>query len=137
MNTQGFILFIFSICAAGILILIYPKYLHRYFQKYLIVLILGAITLAYVFFGRFLPIFIELIDPKNAPDPKIQTRVSNMLSLDMCPFMALCFPLLMILDKKRKYLIIMAPFAFFGGAISIFGASFSDFEHGLNPASIT
>jgi hypothetical protein len=46
-------------------------------------------------------------------------------------------PIMMIFDRKRRYITIIAPFAFFGGLISIFGTSFNNFENGVNSASLT
>jgi hypothetical protein len=47
--------------------------------------------------------------------------VSRGLLLDLCPFCAIALPTLMIIDPSRKTLRIIAPFAIFGGLITLFG----------------
>lgn len=47
--------------------------------------------------------------------------VSKAFLLDMCPFMCLCLALSFIVDKHKKAIKVIAPWAIFGGAITLFG----------------
>jgi hypothetical protein len=63
------------------------------------------------------------------------TVVSKGMLLDLCPFVAIAMPVLMIVDPSRKLLTIIAPYAIFGGMITLFGELiFTDEDPSLNAA---
>lgn len=73
---------------------------------------IGIIILAYVISFRFYD------DWKNF-DTTNNISISKALLLDICPFCAFALPLAMVLDPTRNVAKVIAPFAIFGGWITI------------------
>jgi hypothetical protein len=67
--------------------------------------------------GRFGEGFKDFLQGNNMES----IVVSRGLLLDLCPFCAISLPTLMIIDPTRKSLRVVAPFAIFGGLITLFG----------------
>jgi hypothetical protein len=132
----------------GIVILIvatYGIFWRKVLKIYWVWCGLGIFFFAYMFCFRYLPNIIELASGayKNpnwhapALDDNgqliivpctIEKSLSDVLLLDMCPFMGMVIPILFIFDKKKKILLPIAPWAIFGGALSLFGQTFNDFQ---------
>jgi len=57
-----------------------------------------------------------------------EISISKALLLDLCPFTALMMPVCLVVDPTRKLAAILAPYAIFGGAITLFGEITTDPE---------
>ena len=94
----------------------HTKIAKRLFASYWFYAITAVIALIYFIALRWIWDLKDWIDGKNLHFIK-----SKVLLLDMCPFLAVAMSITMLIDRKRKFLPVLAWFAIVGAGITIFG----------------
>lgn len=94
----------------------HTKFAKRLFANYWFYAIIATIGLIYFLALRWIWDLKDWIDGKNLTFIK-----SKVLLLDMCPFLAVAMSITMLIDRKRKFLPVLAWFAIVGAGITIFG----------------
>ncbi len=131
---MGIYLGIFTIISV-MTILFFNKFFNKIFNNYYFMAIFGIIFFIYFWVIRYQEDLLNFItgtsnvngDHNNALDSNQNNiKASKALLLDLCPFVAFILPLLLTFDRGRNILKAVAPYAFFGGAITIFGQIMSE-----------
>lgn len=132
MNTSALILIIITIIATGLLCSL-RFFAKKVFYNYFFWAIPSILILIYFILFRFADSWKNLIEHFTVPNdwtiPGGYTHsiiISKALLLDMCPFVALAMPLTLIIGRKRKIANVLAPYALFGGAITLLGGVLFD-----------
>lgn len=138
MSSSGLILVGITLFITISFFVCYP-WTRKVFDSYWFYLTIGIIGLVYFVAGRWGFDIANLIQAGglqgvlNSPSNHLGMQVNNDLDyessilvskaflLDMCPFMCLCLAITFIADPKRKALKVIAPWAIFGGTITLFG----------------
>lgn len=85
--------------------------------------IIGLFSLFWFVFLRYISDFKNLLNFANSIDNQIRSiYYSKVLLLDLCPFAYVILSFFMIFDFKRKYINIVAIWAWIGSIITIFGS---------------
>lgn len=113
-NPTGLCLVLITVFLSGLIVFVNP-YISKITKKYFFWMPIGILLLIYFITFRFWNDFKNFLEFKDG------IYASKGLLLDMCPFNVLLLSILMICDPKRKILPIVAPFALFGGIITLFG----------------
>lgn len=117
----GFIVSLFTLILV-IFILIFNDKLKRLFHSYYFYLVVSSFWIIYFIIFRWIKDLIDLVNNNpNNYSGGIDVVKSKVLLLDMCPFLAICLPIVSIFDKNRKWIPSIAYFAIVGGGITIFG----------------
>lgn len=131
MNTNSIALIsIVIICCASIIPLrIWGK---KIYSHYLFWIIPNILFFSYFIIFRFIEDWISFSEillnnnHLNAGNFYYSITYSKALLLDLCPFIALVLPILLTVFRKRNIANVIAPFAIFGGFITLFGGVLFD-----------
>lgn len=118
-NSVGLVLCLITILIVGIEFAISP-FCKKVLTSYYFYATVGMLLLIYIICGRYFDdwyayFFVE--DQNLLPS----YAISKALLLDLCPFACFFLCLLLIVDPKRQIVKYIAPFAIFGGCITLFG----------------
>ncbi len=111
-------------------ILFFNNFFDKVFNNYYAMSILGIIFFIYFWIIRYQEDVTNLINGtslvngefnQSLNDNQSNVKISKVFLLDLCPFAAVLFCFLLTFDRQRNILKVIAPLAFFGGAITIFG----------------
>jgi hypothetical protein len=121
MNSASISLPLLSLFLAIIFFILSPK-IRKITNTYYFWFTIGIVFFIYEIIGRFGEGFYNAIHYN--PDIDDTIVISKGFLLDLCPFIALILPFSLIIDPSRKFASILAPFAIFGGLITLFGEIF-------------
>lgn len=125
----GFYLSIFTFFSI-MLILFFNSAFNKVFNNYYVMAISGILFFIYFWVIRYQEDITNFINNtflvngqhnNSLEANKGNIRVSKAFLLDLCPFIAFFMPFLLTFDRSRVVLKVAAPYAFFGGVITIFG----------------
>ncbi len=111
-------------------ILFFNNFFDKVFNNYYAMSILGIVFFIYFWVIRYQEDVMNLINGTSLINGEYNSsldnnttniKISKVFLLDLCPFVAILFSILLTFDRQRNVLKIIAPYAFFGGAITIFG----------------
>lgn len=119
MTFAGIFLTSITIILVLCIVLLHP-FVKKVTGRYIFWLIYSLCNTALVFTFRFIPDILNYADAvKSGLSSGDGIWISKAFLLDFCPFTAVMISVLPIFDYKRKVSQIIAPFAFFGGLITI------------------
>ncbi|MGL6125354.1 MAG: DUF5378 family protein [Metamycoplasmataceae bacterium] len=125
----GFYLAVFTFFSI-IGILFFSSKLGKIFNNYYVMAFSGIIFFVYFWVIRYHEDVTNLINgtflingehSNNLEANTGNIRVSKAFLLDLCPFIALLISIMWTFDRERAFLKVLAPYAFFGGVVTIFG----------------
>lgn len=128
-SNLGFYLSVFTLFSIMV-ILFFNKGFNKAFNNYYILAIAGIIFFLYFWIIRYQEDITNLINETSFVNGKFNSsldsnpgniKVSKAFLLDLCPFIAMFMSILLTFDRNRIILKTIAPYAFFGGAVTIFG----------------
>lgn len=139
------IIFVFVIAIPALFIIFISPKTKKIASNQWFWIIVGFIGFGYAFFGRQLQylvpelrgkILYDLFDSPLMPPPDPNRPLegldySRLLLLDLCPFYII-FGSLSLFLKKKKIAQILAPFGFYGAAITLFGQIIHDVGNPVN-----
>ena len=126
---MGIYLGIFTIITT-MFILFFNKFFNKIFNNYYFMAIFGIIFFIYFWLIRYHEDFLNFVNGtfnvNGKHNASLENNTNNIkaskaLLLDLCPFVAFITPLLLTFDRSRNILKAVAPYAFFGGVVTIFG----------------
>ncbi|MEF9984800.1 MAG: DUF5378 family protein [Malacoplasma sp.] len=130
MNINSLILIIIVIifCLSIIPLRIWGR---KIYSNYFFWFVPNILFLSYFIIFRFIEDWIGLNEMLLRNEAYVEPYIysitySKALLLDLCPFVAILLPILLILFKNRNLANIIAPFAIFGGLITLFGGVLFD-----------
>lgn len=104
-----------------VFILVISPFVRRVANHYWFWFVAGLFVFLYVMFGRqikyIVPTFAEELHMSDS------ARLSRIFLLDLCPFYAI-FGSLSLMLKNKSIAKVLAPFGFFGAAVTLFGEVF-------------
>ena len=112
----GLIAALFTLLVTGMIFCFNHK-TKRLFNSYTFYLVTSMIALIYFITFRWI---WDLKDWING-DGNNSVVKSKVLLLDMCPFLAVFMPIVLMIDRKRRFVPAIAFFAIVGAGITIFG----------------
>lgn len=124
MGTSGVIIILFMVLCFIILFCLKSKLSWNKRQGRIIINIFAAICLAYFLFARWIWDVMDFVKYFDRPidDQYRQVYFSKTLLLDLCPFVAMFLPILIMTGGKEKlWAKIIAPVSIIGASITIFG----------------
>lgn len=99
------------------------KKVYIFFHSYLYWSILGAISLSYFLFARWIPYIEEYFNFDFSQKSNIYNysiTISRVFLLDLCPAVAFVLPIVLIVDKTKTLAKIISPYAIIGSIVTIY-----------------